>query len=331
MTRPLDGQLGLFGDPAPAAPGVTPAGVAEPLVDVAGRLPPGFRLGTSSWSFPGWRGHVWAGEYPETVLARAGLAAYAAHPLLRTVGLDRSYYAALSAVQYRAYAEQVPADFRFVVKAPADLTQARLRQPSPVTGRRDNRWFLDPAWCAREVVEPLLEGLGPRLGVLLLQFPPMPPRWFADPQPFADRLAALLCSLPPALPRAVELRNPELLCEAVYEALELSGTGYCYTVHPATLDVAAQHARLPASLATEGPLLVRWNLHPGMRYEQAKSRFRPFTHLQAEDRANRPAIAALCRRALAEGRATYVIANNKAEGCAPETLFRLAAEVAPAR
>ena len=41
--------------------------------------------GTSSWSFPGWAGIVYDSKVSQTTLARHGLAAYARHPLFRTV------------------------------------------------------------------------------------------------------------------------------------------------------------------------------------------------------------------------------------------------------
>ena len=100
------------------------------------------RLGTSSWLFPGWTGLVFAPRSgrpaPEQVLARHGLPAYAAHPLLRTVSLDRTFYAPLTPEEFAAYAAQVPATFRFVVKAPAAFPSAvKSRPPTAIRiGRR---------------------------------------------------------------------------------------------------------------------------------------------------------------------------------------------------
>jgi len=79
---------------------------------LAAQLPPTLRMGTSSWGFPGWKGIVYAGDRSTQALAREGLREYARHPLLRTVGLDRSYYAAVAPDDLRRYAEQVPAAVR---------------------------------------------------------------------------------------------------------------------------------------------------------------------------------------------------------------------------
>ena len=85
----MDLQLGLFGDElelAPSSP-VRAARVGRDVVRLSQGRPAGLRLGTSSWSFPGWAGLVYERTYSQSVLARHGLHAYAQHPLLRTVSV----------------------------------------------------------------------------------------------------------------------------------------------------------------------------------------------------------------------------------------------------
>ena len=83
---------------------------------LAASLNPRTHLGASTWSYPGWAGNEWdEGPYSESVLAKTGLSAYAQHPLLRCVGIDRSFYRPLTEGQYARYAGEVPDDFRFVV------------------------------------------------------------------------------------------------------------------------------------------------------------------------------------------------------------------------
>jgi hypothetical protein len=69
-------------------------------------------------------------------------------------------------------------------------------------------------------------------------------------------------------------------------------------------------------------------LHAGLRYEQAAQRFAPFSQLTMEDRLSRTAIARLVRSAVAMGRESTVIVNNKAEGSAPLSVVALAEEIA---
>ena len=97
------------------------------ILALAAQLPPHIHLGTSTWSFPGWNGIVYGDEYSNSKLSREGLTAYGAHPLLKTVSIDRSFYQALTVTEYLRYAQQVPEHFRFIVKAPMTITDATVR------------------------------------------------------------------------------------------------------------------------------------------------------------------------------------------------------------
>ena len=111
----------------------------------------GLYLGTSSWSFPGWAGIVYDSKVSQTTLARHGLAAYARHPLFRTVCIDRTYYSPITAEDFARYESAVPEDFRFVVKAHELVTSARQKDdfasPNPL--------FLEPGYAVDEVIGPL--------------------------------------------------------------------------------------------------------------------------------------------------------------------------------
>jgi len=134
MTSSL--QQGLFEDsPLPPEEGkspkktsaILPVAPNEETLQLAGRLPSQLHLGTSSWSFPGWNGLVYDGDFRDARLARDGLPAYSAHPLFGCVGIDRTFYAPIGEEEYRKYASQVGADFRFLVKAPMAITSSYLR------------------------------------------------------------------------------------------------------------------------------------------------------------------------------------------------------------
>ena len=167
-------QLGLFGDPESAEPShpVGPATVAADLLEVAAHLPPDIYLGTSSWNFPGWATLVYDRVAEERMLAREGLAAYSQHPLLRCVGIDRTFYGPISAAEFRRYAEQVPAEFRFVIKAPMLCTATTMRG-EPGTRATSNPRFLDAGFASEQFVGPCLDGLGDHVGALVFQFPPV--------------------------------------------------------------------------------------------------------------------------------------------------------------
>jgi hypothetical protein len=88
-------QLDLFGfgpEERPVARVLACADAPSTLV-LASQLPQGLRLGTSSWSFPGWSGILYAGNPDQGTLSRFGLSPYSAHPWLRTLGIDSTFCA----------------------------------------------------------------------------------------------------------------------------------------------------------------------------------------------------------------------------------------------
>ena len=320
--RRPDGQLSLFGpEQVPASRRVQPADVSDAYRAAGDALPERIRLGTSSWSFPGWAGLVYDREAKPAHLARHGLAAYAEHPLLGAVGIDRTYYAPISSDAFAEYAAAVPAEFRFLVKAASLCTDPHVRDER---GRptEPNPTFLDVEFTANEVVAPLIEGLGRKAGALVFQFPPLGREVTDRPEAFAERLTVFLASMSDEVPIVVELRDRELVGPAYREALTVSGARHCYAAHPRMPSIAEQ--RRIADAGQAGPLVARWMLHAGLGYAAARERYEPFDRIVDEDVDTRRALADLCADAYADGRQVIVTANNKAEGSAPETIFRLA-------
>ncbi|MET0795184.1 MAG: DUF72 domain-containing protein, partial [Polyangiaceae bacterium] len=153
-----------------------------------------------------------------------------------------------------------------------------------------------------------------------------PPQDVGEPRAFADRLQAFLEQLPRGTPYAVELRNPELLTPDYARALASSGAVHAHNVWGAMPSVLAQ-ARLIPPVARR-PLIVRWLMRRGDDYEGARSRFLPFTRLAEPDLFSRNDIATLISKALAHQVPAFVLVNNKAEGCAPASVFELARAIA---
>ena len=326
--RPDRQQLDLFGrSAAPArAAAVGAAGVDPAHQAWARRLPATLRLGTSSWSFPGWAGVVYDRPASAAALARDGLAAYARHPLLGAVGIDRTYYAPLPAGAFAEYAAVVPEDFRFLVKAHELCTAVRVPDQRRYGNEalRPNGRFLDAGYAADEIVAPAVAGLGERLGVVLFQFPPQDTTAVGGPDGFAGRLERFLAALPRGPRYAVEIRNRELLRPAYVAALAAGGAVHCVTVHPTMPPVHVQ-ARVVAAAPA---LVVRWMLGGRQGYEEARARYAPFDRLIDPDPRARAAIVALCRAAGTRGRPAMVIVNNKAEGSAPRSVIALAEALA---
>ena len=236
----MDLQFGLFPDEAPTT-ATAPVGAVEHTArqtQIAHKLPVDLRLGTSSWSFPGWEGIVYDRQASQQTLSNHGLAAYALHPLLRTVGIDRTFYRPIASDAFRAYADAVPEDFRFLVKADRLLTSPTEPEGYGVRGR--NPRFLDPQYAANEVIGPMIDGLGSKAGPLLFQFPPIPPNLVGGRGPFIERLHGFLDALPKGPLYAIELRTAAFLTDSYSTALTATGAAHCYSVHPAMASLERQ-------------------------------------------------------------------------------------------
>lgn len=316
----MSGQVDFFDD-RPARGKVAAAPVDDEVQLLASKIPSGVRFGTSTWSFSGWQGIVYGGEYDETKLSREGLSAYARHPLLRSVGVDRSYYRPLDDKTLQRMADAVGDDFRFLIKAHAALMLPKsARRPEYLLGVPDV--FLDTAYATRNVIEPALRLLGDKLGVILFQFSPLGDRVLRYRRELLERLDAFLSALPKEARYAVEWRDAAMLGPDLTEFLARHKVAYGFAAHPRMPSIDQQ-----AIVDTgEGPLVIRWLLRRDRAYEEARATYAPFDRLVEPDSESRRRILSLLRDAVGQGREALVIVNNKAEGSAPLSVLQLARE-----
>ena len=326
---------------AKEATSVRPQPPSAADAELAAALLPWVRLGTSSWNSPGWRGLVWEGEYSESQLAKSGLQAYARHPLFRTVSLDRAFYRPLTVLQYADYAAQVSDDFRFVVKAPALVTDATVRGKHGQAVQA-NPAFLNAELAVQTFVQPALEGLQHKLGVLVFQISPLPAGMHARIPELLQRLALMLQALPslavhaPDAVVAVEVRDPIWLdpefAPVFVKLLREAGATYCLGLHAKMPPIEGQLPMLRA--LWPGPLVCRWNLnrlHGAYGYEEAAQLYQPYNKLVDVDVQTRATLAKIINATTKAGHRAYVTVNNKAEGCAPLTVAGLAGEISGQR
>lgn len=155
--------------------------------------------------------------------------------------------------------------------------------------------------------------------------PPLGPRFTRSPLRFADALAEFLLALPEpsgAAFYAVEVRDPKLLTSDYLAALCAGRASHCVAIH----------ARMPSSMeqarywreSGSSPLVIRWSLHSGLKYEEAKERYAHFNALVDEAPPGRAQVSALVREAVQNNQDAYVVVNNKAEGSAPLSIRKLA-------
>jgi uncharacterized protein YecE (DUF72 family) len=157
--------------------------------------------GTSGYSYKEWLGPF----YPEKLPATAMLRYYAEH--FATVEINNTFNRRPSESILARWAEEVPENFTFTLKAPRRIThEKRLRE------------------AASDVTEFLRRAaaLGNKLGVLLFQLPPFLKKDVA-------RLRDFLGTLPSDSRVAFEFRNASWHDEEVYETLRSGNAMLCVT------------------------------------------------------------------------------------------------------
>lgn len=319
-------QLGLFEDRDRDAPDAS-GQLQVDLEAIRKRLPPKLRLGTSSWTFPGWAGLVYHRRYPsQSAFLRESLAEYAKHPLMRTVGIDRGYYAPVPEDDLALYASQLPPDFRAAIKVWQRVTMPGYpRHPRyGADAGKQNPDFLNPEIFASAVNEPVRSAFGRHMGPWILEIAPSPHP--IDPSWFGERLDAFLHQAPRDFPFAVELRDRKLLSSAYARILRRHGASHVFN-YWSRMPTLAEQMKIEGLLG--GPLLVvRLLLPPGTRYAELKEAYAPFDRIVAPQTSMRQDVVRLVRAALDRDVEAYVLVNNKAEGSSPWTVRALAEQLA---
>lgn len=327
-----DDLFGAAADPV-ASQSVRLAPAAQQWQALAAQMPAHVRLGVSTWSYPGWEGLVWDGWCESSVLSRHGLAAYSQHPLMRTVSVDRTFWRPLTATQYAQMAAQVDEDFRFLVKCPNLVTDALLRGADGL-GQSDNPGFLSPTLALQHFVQPVLEGMGSKLGVLLFQLSPLPQQLLLQAGVVLAQLAQLLQVVHRAVherqwPRppivALEVRDAQLLTPALAQVLRSHGATYCLGLHGKMPPIEQQLPLLRA--LWPGPLVCRWSLNRRFGpfgYRLAQEQHAPFNEILSPDPHTRAVLARTIAGITGAGQPAFITISNDAEGCAPRSIALLA-------
>ena len=156
-------------------------------------------VGTSGYNYPEWKGTF----YPADLAAAKMLPFYAAR--FPTVEINYTFYRMPTEKLLAGWLAQVPAGFRFTLKAPR-----RITHDAKLVGCES----LTETFCQ------VAGTLGHRLGALLFQLPPNLKKDVA-------RLDAFLATLPPLAPAAFEFRHPSWFDEEVFGHLKQRGKALC--------------------------------------------------------------------------------------------------------
>jgi uncharacterized protein YecE (DUF72 family) len=156
-------------------------------------------VGTSGYNYPEWKGSF----YPADLAVAKMLPYYAAR--FPTVEINYTFYRVPNEKLLAGWVTQVPAEFRFTLKAPR-----RITHDAKLVGCED----LTNTFCRVAGI------LGGQLGALLFQLPP-------GLKKDLPRLEAFLGTLPSKAPAAFEFRHASWFDDDVFALLRQKGKALC--------------------------------------------------------------------------------------------------------
>lgn len=159
-----------------------------------------YYVGTSGYSYNEWKGNF----YPEDIKPKAMLKYYSKH--FSTVEINNTFYRIPKKEVFENWKEQVPAKFRFILKAPQLVTHVKRLK----TDTKDTV----------EYFTKVSSELGDKRGVVLFQLPP-------SFKLNLERLKDFISIIPAELKCAFEFRHEEWFNDDVYNLLREKNYALC--------------------------------------------------------------------------------------------------------
>ena len=157
-------------------------------------------VGTSGWQYRDWRGRFYPARLPQRLWLEHHSARWS------TVEVNNAFYRLPERSVFEAWAARTPDDYVVTVKASRFLSHIkRLKEPEEPVARLMDR----------------VEGLGRKVGALLLQLPP-------TLQVDVERLDACLACFPAGTRVTVEPRHATWWVPEVREVLQARGASLCW-------------------------------------------------------------------------------------------------------
>ncbi|MCC6139640.1 MAG: DUF72 domain-containing protein [Nitrospira sp.] len=128
--------------------------------------------------------------------------------------------------------------------------------------------------------------------------------------------------MPPGPAYAIEVRNPAILSPRYHDILRAHGVAHVYNHWTAMPPLSEQHRKLEGTF-TASFTVLRLLTPLGLAYERAVERYAPYNRIVQSQPRMRQETIALVKQARAEGKSSYVLVNNRSEGCSPLTVQAL--------
>ena len=285
---------------------------------------PYLRIGTCSWKYDSWKGLVYDPDKK-----------YGSYDYLpdytrffNTVEVDQWFWSLFPQgaklpdfKTVKRYADSVPDDFLFTVKAPnaTTLTHYYAKQPpaSKAYANHPNPYFLDVELLNRflEILEPMRDKLGP----IMFQFEYLNKKKMPSISAFLERIGKFFDKAPKGYNYAVETRNPNYLIEDLFDFLRERGLGFVMIegyYMPHITDIVTK-----IDFRTTTFSIIR--LHGPDREGIEERTGGLWDRIVDPKEEGLKATASIIKENTKRKITSYVNVNNHYEGCAPLTIQRL--------
>lgn len=199
--------------------------------DIPGKLKDHLRVGTCSWNYPEWEE---IGIYTQQQKRHYDyLPEYAGH--FNTAEVDQWFWSLEApdsvrlprASDVEAYAELVPDNFKFTVKAPNSITLTHFYKQAP----KEFAEKPNPHFLSGKVMKSFLKSLEPlkdKIGVIMFEFEYLNKEKMSSLEAFTESIDPFLSSLPADYSYAIETRNPNYLKEEYFQFLKSHKVGHVF-------------------------------------------------------------------------------------------------------
>ncbi|MBN2012057.1 DUF72 domain-containing protein [candidate division KSB1 bacterium] len=284
-------------------------------------------FGTSSWAYEGWIGNVYHQLYADGRLKKDCLQEYWQDGRFSTVGMDLFFYNPPSEVLLQHYASQFPANKNYLAcsKVWQEITLYRFPNQAQWGARRGqlNPNFLNAELFERTVLNAHRQVFMAQTGPFIFEFPYIR----KDDPPFTTFIAALdqfFSKLPTDFKYSVELRNKNFLHPDYFNVLRKYHVAHVFNQWSY---MPAIREQLKFDALTADFLVARILTPSGVAYQDSVKMFEPFNKIIERQPEIRADVLKLAMIAIKERKYAYLLINNRLEGCAPETVRELKAEM----
>jgi len=279
------------------------------------------RIGTSSWTYDSWKDLIY--QPSKKYKTHEYLADYSKY--YNTVEVDQWFWSLFpigiklpKTEVVKSYADSIPDDFIFTLKAPNSITLTNFYAKQPANqikfSNKPNEHFLETG-ILKEFLK-RLEPMAGKLGPVMFQFEYLNKNKMSSLDEFIDRLKKFFADIPRGFEYAIELRNPNFLRSPFFEFLNDCRLG---------LVLVDGHFMPPIEQVADnfqtqaGFTIIR--LQGNAPYEKSEKDVWN-GKLEAKDNKLESAVKIAAKNAK-RGVRTYIYVKNQYEGCGPITIERI--------